>query len=105
MGKSEKESNANIVEFKRALKPIIEYFRKKHKLSQQDFINLILEPEEPLIPLSIFSSSLAPLQCIVKYLKEELNLRHSKISTLLKRDPSVIWKSYSEAKKRKLKKV
>jgi len=99
----DKESDVNSDEFKRVLKPIIEHFRKKHKLSQNDLINLILEPQEPSIPLSIFSTSLAPLRSLVKYLKEELNLKHREISVLLKRDTRVIWKSYTEANKKQKK--
>ena len=100
MNNSEKEDVSGRDEFKTVLKPIIEHFRKEHKLSQHELINLIIEPEEPLIPLSIFSTSLAPLQSIVKYLKEELNLKHKGISTLLKRDQRVVWKSYTESNKK-----
>ena len=100
MDASEKEGNVSKDESKRVLKCIIEHFRKEHNLSQHDIISYITEPKEPLIPLSIFSTSLAPLRCIVKYLKEELNLKNSEISSHLKRDQKVIWKSYNEAIKR-----
>lgn len=100
MSKPEKEVTlSSKEEVKRVLKPIIEHFRKEYQLPQHELINLIVS-EEHLIPLSIFSTSLAPLQSVVKYVKEELNLKHNKISTLLKRDQRVIWRSYTEANKR-----
>lgn len=106
MNKSKKEEAATREEFDRVIKPLIdnikpaiEYFRKEHKLSQQELTNLIFGPKT-LIPLSIFSASLAPLRCIVKYLKEELNLKNNEISSYLKRDQKVIWKTYKEANKR-----
>ena len=83
-----------------ALKPLLTHFKKTYVLSQTDLINLITEEEEFLIPLSVFSSKLGPLQALVKYLKEELNLRYNKIASLLNRDNKVIWVSYKEAKKK-----
>jgi len=44
MSNSEKEDISGRDEFKRVLKPILEHFRKEHKLSQHELINLIIEP-------------------------------------------------------------
>lgn len=58
------------------------------------------EKEEITIPLDIFRHPSGILECIVKYLKEDKNLKFSKISRLLKRDQRTIWNSYFYAKKK-----
>ena len=83
------------------LKPLIEHFRKVHQLSQQDLLKILIEPEkEYLIPLSIFSHDLGPLQSLVKYLKEESDLKYITIAALLNKDNKVIWRTYQESRKK-----
>ena len=60
-------------------------------------------PRKDLLPISIFSNDeLSCLETIVKYLKEEFNLRFHEIALLLNRNDRTIWSTYNIAcKKRK----
>jgi hypothetical protein len=51
------------------------------------------------LPLSLFSSDLAPLQAIVKYSKEILGLSNKRISELIGRDLRTIWLTYKRVEK------
>lgn len=54
------------------------------------------------MPISIFSHKTSPLESLVKYLKENYNLKLSQIALLLNRDHRTIWTTYDSAvKKRK----
>lgn len=61
--------------------------------------NLKVSPEnlvgEVQIPVSIFKTKLAPLESLVKYLKENLELKFVKIADLLNRDQRTIGSSYN----------
>ena len=51
------------------------------------------------VPIEIFSiNKLNPLEAIVKYLKENKNLKFSEISKLLDRDARTIWTTYNNTK-------
>ncbi|MBI2107892.1 hypothetical protein HYU10_03535 [Candidatus Woesearchaeota archaeon] len=77
------------------------------KFSEQDKIEAIgillklLKSAEPnQIPIGIFDSSLSSLEAIVKYLKENLEMKFSKIARLLSRDNRAIWSTYRNAAKK-----
>ena len=54
-----------------------------------------------LIPSFVFKDrSLSFLEALTEYLKDNLNLRYCRISSLLNRDPRTIWTVYSRAKKK-----
>jgi len=54
------------------------------------------------IPLSVLQDrSVAVLESIVEYLKEEKNLKYSEIATLLNRDQRTIWTVYNRVKKKR----
>ncbi len=57
---------------------------------------------EIYIPASLFNSSLAPFQALVKYLKEVSGLSNSDISSLLGRDIKAVWATYKKVKEKKL---
>jgi predicted DNA-binding protein (UPF0251 family) len=66
----------------------------------KDVSNLLLKNKES-IPISIFDNrKLSILEAIVKYLKEELNLKFSQIAAILKRSQKTIWTTYQKAKKK-----
>ena len=68
------------------------------KSNTQDFI---LQKDEARIPIGVFATDhLSSLEAIVKYLKEVLNLKFSKIAVLLKRSNKTIWATYSNARKK-----
>jgi len=50
--------------------------------------------EEIFIPISIFRNILGPLEALVKYLKENCNLRYHEIAKILSRDDRTIWITY-----------
>jgi hypothetical protein len=57
------------------------------------------------IPISVISDrSLATLEAVVKYLKDEHKLTFHHIAELLNRDDRTIWTCYSRAKKKRGKK-
>lgn len=77
---------------------LISYFidelKRIHNVSEQE----ILGKKEIHIPVGIFANDiLGSLEAIVKYLKEELKLRFSKIGKLLNRSNKTIWATYHNA--------
>ena len=56
------------------------------------------------IPLRILQDrTVAVLESIVEYLKDEKGLRYSEIALLLNRDQRTIWTVYSRVKKKRMK--
>ena len=70
-----------------------------NKLDNKDLIKLISYEELILIPISIFKNS-SPLESLVKYLKDNLDLSLSEIASLLNRDQRTIWITYNNASKK-----
>lgn len=56
--------------------------------------------QEVTIPLSIFLGKLNPGEALVKYLKENKNLRFCNISRLLNKKENGIWLNYKRAEKK-----
>ena len=52
------------------------------------------------IPLCIFNQKPSPFEAIVKYLKEEFNLKYHEIAKLTNRDQRSIWYTYKQAIKK-----
>ncbi len=70
--------------------------KKKNNCSEQR-TEKILE-----VPLRILQDrTVAVLEAIVEYLKEEKELRYSEIAKLLNRDQRTIWTVYSRVKKKR----
>lgn len=82
-------------------KTIFQEFKEKLNLSSKQLLNLL--EKENLIPTSIFSTKLAPLEALTKYLKENFNFNFSKIARLLNRDQRTIWSAYQSSKNKKIK--
>jgi len=56
------------------------------------------------IPISVFADrSLASLEAVVEYMKENLELSYHEIAVLLKRNDRTIWTCYHRAKKKRSK--
>ena len=93
------------VELKDFLKTFISHLKHDHKLGSEQIAGLFGKkiPSKDLLPVSIFDNEeLSCLETIVKYLKEELNLRFHEIALLLNRNDRTIWATYNVAcKKRK----
>ncbi len=77
---------------------------EKHK-NREIFGHFNLSCNKTLeIPLKILQDrSVAVLEAIVEYLKEEKSLKYSEIALLLNRDQRTIWTVYSRVKKKRLK--
>jgi hypothetical protein len=84
------------------LKNIFDNFQKKYQLAPEDILQIMYEEKEYLsIPLTIFSRQLSPLESVVKFLKEDLNLGISTIAKTLQRNQATIWLTYNHAQKKK----
>lgn len=70
--------------------------KRMHDVSEQE----ILGKKDISIPIGIFASELSSLEAIVKYMKENLKLRFSKIAKLLNRSNKTIWTTYQNAIKK-----
>ncbi|MEK6907629.1 MAG: hypothetical protein AABW45_03820 [Nanoarchaeota archaeon] len=75
----------------------IKGLKKKENLTDEDLLKLVKKYIP--IPISIFKNS-SPLESLVKYLKDDLNLTLKEISTLINRDPRTIWVTYNNARKK-----
>ncbi len=83
------------------LKFLIEQFKKEHRLTDQGIVKALEKyKKEILIPVSIFSKTLSTLETIVKYLKENQNLRFNSIAKILNRDQRTIWTTYKNSTKK-----
>lgn len=75
----------------------IDELKKFHEVTEQE----ILYKKEVLIPIGAFSNdALSCLEAIVKYMKEDLKMRFSKIAKLLNRSSKTIWATYSKSSKK-----
>jgi hypothetical protein len=70
------------------------------ELPSVSYLSLRYE-NEIYFPVAIFQSSLTPFQAMVKYLKEQVKLSNSIISSLLRRDVKTIWATYNSVKNKK----
>ncbi len=56
--------------------------------------------DEVEVPVSVFSNGLSSLEAVVKYLKDQKELRLCEIAKLLNRDDRTVWNAYNEASKK-----
>jgi len=65
------------------------------------FSKLVKKENSDSVPLSIFNNKkLGILELVVKYLKENKDLKFSEIAKLLQRNQRTIWTTYSKSKKK-----
>ena len=71
--------------------------KRIHGITEEE----ILGKDKISIPVGIFATdALSSLEAIVKYLKEECDLRLSKIAKILNRSSKTIWSTYHNAAKK-----
>jgi len=88
-------------DFANALNILIGYIAQEKGISPDEIIKLIIKEKKPKeIPVCIFNDKLSALETIVKYLKENLNLKYSEIAKLLNRNDRTIWATYSNSRKK-----
>jgi len=87
-----------IVRFK---KKNVSYDEFKKYLDEAYKPSLAKKPEEPLIPVSVFSNDyLSALEAIVKYLHENKDMRLSEIAKMISRDQRAVGVTYKFARKK-----
>ena len=75
----------------------VDELKRIHEVNEQD----ILHAKDICMPVGIFSNDcLGSLEAIVKYLKEDLKLKFSKIAKLLNRSNKTIWATYHKSLKK-----
>ena len=78
---------------------MMDRLRQKYNYSNQEVLNL-LQKEELLVPVEVFSSGLAPAEALTKFLKEECDKNFHEISILIDRNEKGIWQNYNRAIKK-----
>mgnify|MGYP000223933198 CR=1 FL=1 len=82
---------------------MISYIAQEKGISPDKIIKLVVKEKKSgavEIPVCIFNNKLSALESVVKYLKENLNLRYSEIAKLLNRNDRTIWATYSNSRKK-----
>ena len=89
-----------------ALNALIGYIAQEKGISPDEIIKLVIKkkPEAVEIPVCIFNNKLSALETVVKYLKENLEFKYSEIAKLLNRNDRTIWTTYSNSRKKYIKK-
>lgn len=85
-----KEDKINLVS------QFVNELKRLHGVSEQE----ILGKKEIGVPIGIFAGELSSLEAIVKYMRENLKLRFSKIAKLLNRSSKTIWATYHNSAKK-----
>jgi hypothetical protein len=70
--------------------------------SKEELIRIILNKTDIQIPISLFLNAAGPLECLVKYLKDELGLSIKDISFKLNRNIQTIWTTYRNSRNKKI---
>ncbi|MFC1691823.1 hypothetical protein ACFL0W_06615 [Nanoarchaeota archaeon] len=87
---------------KRNDKTIYTTYNKTSKKLFEQFPEQLIAESEFFIPVSaIADRTSAPLEALVKFLKDKLNLRFVVIAKLLNRDPRTVWTVYNRKKNQK----
>lgn len=81
-----------------SVKKLYNKIKKRFNLSASEIIRRT--QEELIIPCSIFSKDLSPLETVSKYLKENLELSFKEIAKLINRSQKTIWQAYKNAVKK-----
>ena len=84
-----------------AIKLLLETFKEKYDLSNEEILDIISGKKEESIPIAVFSNSkLSALEIIVKYIKENLGKSYHEIAVLLNRNDRTIWSTYNNSLKK-----
>ena len=76
--------------------------RETYGYSDEQIYEVFVKGKEKalLIPISIFSTDLAPSEALIKYLKETQEISYHEISVLINRNERSVWASYQRAIKK-----
>ena len=93
-------SNKNLLNLYRENRKVLQQIKElKKKENLTDEVLLKLVKKHTPIPISIFKNN-SPLEVLVKYLKDNLNLSLKEISNLINRDQRTIWITHKNANKK-----
>jgi len=80
---------------------ILEDIKQTYNITEHQLTQLLKQKQES-IPIHVFNNqTLSALETIVKYLKENKNLKHSKIAKKLNRHQKTIWTTYQNSKQKR----
>ena len=84
------------------LKNISKRLKDEYEYRDEQIYEVFVKGKEKalLIPISIFSTDLAPAEALIKYLKETHDINYHEISTLINRNERGVWASYQRAIKK-----
>lgn len=82
------------------LERVSNHLKENYNLSEEEILSKLKGSGEVFIPASIFSYDLSPAEAIVKYLKEDKELRYKEIGGMISRDERGVWGSYKRAVKK-----
>lgn len=80
------------------------YEELKKKYGAVEVISKV-EEKDILIPVTVFSKKLSPLEAISRYLRECVRLSNKKIAELINRSEKTIWQAYNSSKKKHPKQI
>ena len=66
---------------------------------KQELVTLLMMNSDIKIPISVFCTNIAPLESVVKYLKEHNNMTFNNIAERLNRSSKTIWATYNKVSK------
>jgi len=96
-----KEGLSTKVSYEQVLQNLLKELVKEQDFKLSQLVKIFQEAkEEQMIPLSIFSYKLHPLESLSKYLKEVEKLSYQKIALLLDRNDKSVWAAYQRSKKK-----
>jgi len=81
------------------LNELVYELKEYHGLSEGDIIEHITK-KEIKIPVTVFENKVAPLEALVKYMKDMLGMDINQISEQLNRSSKTVWATYNNAKKK-----
>lgn len=82
------------------LRQLMHEIEERYSLRPSQVFEL-LENGEIMVPLSIFSNRrLGIMECLVKYMRENMGMRIAEIARALGRDNRVLWTTYDHARKK-----
>jgi len=88
------------------LTQVLDTVFSKYDLSPKEVLEALSKQKQDTLPLSVFSTKkLSVLEIVVKYLKENKEMRYSDIARLLNRDQRTIWVTYDNSLKKSKKKL
>jgi hypothetical protein len=81
----------------------INHLKSEFNITDEDILFLLRNKKDLIsLPISIFKSSLSPLEAVVHYLKTILKYKLHDIALFLNRDDRTIWKTYDNALKKNI---